>query len=197
MLLSWYYQPYLATSNPNLVFYDISPLSGGLFDLRGVAFAGWTLAAFAIGCLAGTLIRRVVPSIVATLVAYAALAVATGSFLRQRYMTPLVTRHLQLLEGPKIHPFGTDWIISQTYSRAGHPVGQSAISQVLRAAPEGGGEKGFDPTEYLIAHGYTIWTHYQPASRFWPFQWIEGGWLLALSVLLLTLTVMLVRRRAV
>jgi hypothetical protein len=34
------------------------------------------------------------------------------------------------------------------------------------------------------------------ASRFWPFQWIGGGWLLALSVLLIAATVWLVRRRA-
>ena len=48
----------------------------------------------------------------------------------------------------------------------------------------------------LIQHGYTQWTSYQPGSRFWPFQWIEGGWLLALSVLLNAATVWLVRRRA-
>jgi hypothetical protein len=47
----------------------------------------------------------------------------------------------------------------------------------------------------LSQHGYTSWTSYQPASRFWPFQWIEGGWLLALSVLLIAATVWLVRRR--
>jgi hypothetical protein len=45
-------------------------------------------------------------------------------------------------------------------------------------------------------HGYTRLTSYQPANRFWPFQWIEGGWLLALSVLLIAATVWLVRRRA-
>jgi hypothetical protein len=45
-------------------------------------------------------------------------------------------------------------------------------------------------------HGYTQWTRYQPGSRFWPFQWIEGGWLLALSVLLIAATVWLVHRRA-
>ena len=50
--------------------------------------------------------------------------------------------------------------------------------------------------QYLTQHGYTYWTRYQPGSRFWPFQWIEGGWLLALSVLLLAATVWLVRRRA-
>ena len=48
----------------------------------------------------------------------------------------------------------------------------------------------------LAQHGYTQWTSYQPASRFWPFQWIEGGWLLALSVLLIAVTVWVVRRRA-
>jgi hypothetical protein len=50
---------------------------------------------------------------------------------------------------------------------------------------------------YLTAHGYTYWTRYQPGSRFWPVQWIEGGWLLALSVLLIAATVWLVGRRAV
>jgi hypothetical protein len=53
----------------------------GLFDLRGVAFAAWTLAAFAIGALAGMLIRRVVPAIVATLAVYTGLAFAVGVFL--------------------------------------------------------------------------------------------------------------------
>ena len=38
-------------------------------------------------------------------------------------------------------------------------------------------------------HGYTTSTRYQSASRFWPFQWIEGAWLLALSVLLIAATV--------
>jgi hypothetical protein len=54
----------------------------------------------------------------------------------------------------------------------------------------------FLPISYLIQHGYTEWSTYQPASRSWPFQWMEGGWLLALSVLLIGVTVWLVRRRA-
>jgi hypothetical protein len=53
-----------------------------------------------------------------------------------------------------------------------------------------------DPFQWLFQHGYTEWTTYQPASRYWPFQLIEGGWLLALSLLLLAWTVWLVRRRA-
>jgi hypothetical protein len=52
------------------------------------------------------------------------------------------------------------------------------------------------PCSNLIQHGYTQLTTHQPASRFWLFQWIEGGWLLALSLLLMAATVWLVRRRA-
>ena len=44
--------------------------------------------------------------------------------------------------------------------------------------------------------GDTSWWRYIPVSRFWPMQFIEGGWLLALSVILIAATVWLVRRRA-
>jgi hypothetical protein len=46
-LFSWYYRPYLATGNQNVFFSQASPLDPGLFDLRWVEFAAWTLAAFA------------------------------------------------------------------------------------------------------------------------------------------------------
>jgi hypothetical protein len=36
---------------------------------------------------------------------------------------------------------------------------------------------------------------YQPADRFWTFQWIETGIYLAISALALAVTVLLVRRR--
>ena len=76
VLFSWYYGPYfaghqgLALSKEAPV--DTSAFAPGLFDLRGVSFTAWTLAAFAIGALAGILVRRVVPAIVATLAAYPA-----------------------------------------------------------------------------------------------------------------------------
>jgi len=37
---------------------------------------------------------------------------------------------------------------------------------------------------------------YQPASRFWTFQPIEGSWLLLLSSALVAVTVWLIRHRA-
>ena len=82
VLVSWYYQPYLA---PGRLYSAASPLHHWLFDLRGVAFAAWTLAAFAMGALAGMLIRRVVPAIVATLAGYTVLAIVVGDVLRADY----------------------------------------------------------------------------------------------------------------
>jgi hypothetical protein len=95
VLLDWYYQPYSAAQNAPGVSWA-SPLSAGLFDLHGVAFAGWTLAAFAIGVLAGMLIRRIVPAIVATLAAYVAFALVTANVLRPHYLTPLLAKNLHI-----------------------------------------------------------------------------------------------------
>ncbi len=186
VLFSWCYQPFFA-SNPYQVLRI--PLEPVVFDLRGVAFAAWTLAAFAIGAVAGMLIRRVVPAIVATLVVYTGLALAAVLYLREHYLTPLLTTN------PNVP--GSSWILSQWWTKGGRPVSQSALNQLLQGAqlPDKGGYQQ-DMTQYLIQHGYTQWTSYQPGSRFWPFQWIEGGWLLALSVLLIAATVWLVRRRA-
>ena len=193
-LFSWYYQPYFSAANDTLGLTGASKLAPALFDLRGVAFAAWTLAAFAIGALAGVLIRRVVPAIAATLVAYAGLALAAGMFLRQHYLAPIVTSNLNLP--------GSSWIISQQWrGQGGHAVSQSVLGQVLeqgspRLAGKGGVPQALGAWRYLVQHGYTRWTSYHPASRFWTFQWIEGGWLLALSLLLLAATIWLVRRAA-
>jgi hypothetical protein len=140
------------------------------------------------------LIRRVVPAIVATLAVYTGLAVAAGLYLRPHYLAPLITRN------PNVP--GSAWILSQwstkdgRFAFSGFPPG-NLINQFCSALPPGKGGlsvEGF--TQCLARHGYTQWTSYQPASRFWPFQWIEGGWLLALSALLIAATIWLVRHRA-
>ena len=62
----------------------------------------------------------------------------------------------------------------------------------VKVGPTPGGD---DPVQYLLAHGYSQVTSYQPGSRYWVFQWIEFGWLTALSVLLIAITFWLLRRR--
>jgi hypothetical protein len=193
-LVSWYIQPIIGAGDNN------GPLYPTVFDLRGVALAAWTLAAFAIGALAGILIRRVIPAMFATLAVWAGLAFVTGAYLRQHYEAPLVTSN------PNVpHLAG---VISQLWTLGGQPASLDMINQTLRPVDVQAVTPGLfqpgpatpanlgDPVQYLIQHGYTQLTTFQPASRYWPFQWIEGGWLLALSLLLLAATVWLVRRRA-
>jgi hypothetical protein len=193
VLVSWYIQPIFGAGDDN------GPLYPTIFDLRGVALAAWTLAAFAIGAVAGILIRRVIPAMFATLAAWAGLAFLAGSFLRRHYAAPLVTT------SPNVIP--SVWVISRVWIRGGRPTSLSMINQTLHGVdiqavtpglfqPGPATPANVDPVQYLIHHGYTQVTTYQPDSRFWPFQWIEGGWLLALSLLLIATTVWLVRRRA-
>jgi ABC-type transport system involved in multi-copper enzyme maturation permease subunit len=196
MLLSWYYQPYVAAQNaPNVS--GASPLSAGLFDLRPVALAGWALTAFAIGVLAGLLIRRIVPAIVATLAAYAGLALLTANVLRQHYLAPLVAKNQNIP--------GSGWVISEWWTKGGRYVfgARPPLSLLPQLCPSTFVASGrgvtssgsLSPMQCLLQHGYTEWANYQPISHYWPLQWIEGGWLLALSALLLTVTVLFVRRR--
>jgi hypothetical protein len=189
LLFSWYFQPFFADGSQ-------TPLAPMVFDLRGVAFAAWTLAAFAIGALAGMLIRRVVPAIAATLAAYAGLALAAGMFLRQHYAVPLV------INTSNLNVPGSAWIMSQWWTKdgkfafAGQPP-NNLIEQFCSPLVAGPAKPSHGTVvQCLSQHGYPQWTSYQPGSRFWPFQWIEGSWLLALSLLLIVVTVWLVRRRA-
>jgi hypothetical protein len=174
----------------------------GIFDLCGVAFAAWTLAAFAIGMTAGMLIRRVVPAIAATLALWAGLLMAAGLFLRQNYAVPLVSTNINAGSS-------NAWIMAQWWTKGGTPISSATMNRVIQSTIEqvapktrsdltpGSPDASFQIAErYLVQHGYTLWTRYQPASRFWPFQWIESGWLLALSLLLVAATIWLVRRRA-
>ncbi len=206
-LFSWCYEPIIGVRQ------GLSPLMAITFDLRGVAFAAWALVAFAIGVLAGILIRRVVPAMFATLAAWSGLAVVTGAYLRPHYETPVVTSSFNLPSAA--------WVVGQRWTLHGKPVSLTTVSQVLQkigarelapgvfgptgpaSGPTSGNSAAFGPggawrsaPTYLLHHGFTQLTSYQPTSRFWPFQWIEGGWLLALSLLLIGATIWLVRRHA-
>ena len=195
LAVSWYFAPLNGAGDDN------GPLYPTIFDLLGVAFAAWTLVAFAIGALAGVLIRRVIPAMVATIAAWAGLAFVAALFLRPHYMASLTTGN------PNAVAPG-DWVMSQVWTQNGQPVTLDMLNRTLGAVdvraitpelfqpgPSTPANLG-DPVQYLIQHGYTYLTTYEPAGRFWTFQAIEGGWLIVLSLLLIATTVWLVRRRA-
>ena len=74
-LFGWFYYPFFA-------FPADSAFGPQLFELTGIAFAAWALAAFAIGALAGVLIRKVVPAIAASMAVWGGLLLATDEYLR-------------------------------------------------------------------------------------------------------------------
>ena len=192
-VVAWYWAPITGAGDAN------GPLYPTIFDLLGVALAAWTLTAFAIGVVAGVIIRRVIPAMVATIGAWSALAFATGLFLRPHYRAPLITRS-------PTDPAGA-WVISQGWFKGGNPVSLDMLQHTLGRidvqavtpevfSPGPLTPANLDPVQYLIHNGYTQLTTYEPAAWFWQFQSIEGAWLLALSLILVTAAVWLVRRRA-
>jgi hypothetical protein len=188
LLFHWFYQPFLAARLDGV-------LAPQLFNLIGVDFAAWTLAAFSIGAIAGVLIKRTVPAMAASLAVWAGLALGTTLFLRKHYQAPLVLKG----NNPPGFYNNPPWVVGQWYTGPnGARVAQQTIRGVMAHAPASV-QNSPNPdaaTAYLSAHHYTQWWTYHPESRFWHFQLIEGGWLLALSLILLAATVWLVRRRA-
>ena len=188
LLFSWYFQPWFAKDLDGA-------LAPQLFDLRGADFAAWTLLAFALGVAAGALIRRTVPAMATALAAWTGLLFATFMFGRKHYQAPLLAKGAN--QG--VSGVGNDWIIGQWYTGpAGTPVSQQTVRNVIAHAPASvqNSQNPDVATAYLSAHHYAQWTSYQPVSRYWHFQLIESGWLLALSVLLLAGAVWLVRNKA-
>jgi hypothetical protein len=189
-VFTWFFKPFLGTSS-------LTVLGATVFDTRGIVFAAWTLAAFTIGAFAGMLIRRIVPAIAATLGAYLGLNLLAWLELRKFYPVSLVTSNSAFINnGPS--GANSPWVLSTWYTGpGGKPANQSVVNRVLALFPHNGPPLTKEtPAQAFAQHHITEWFRYIPVSRFWPMQFIEAGWLLALSVLLIAATVWLVRRRA-
>ncbi len=182
-LFGWYYHAFLVDG-------QVSRLLPLAFGLLGVAFAAWTLAAFAIAVFFGALIRRTLPAMAATLATWTFLAIGTAVWLRQHYQAPLRTT---------ANPPNSAWILgSYATGPNGQVLSQRALNQLASNAPASV-QNSPNPnafSNWLAQQHYTQWTSYEPASRFWHFQLIEGGWLLVLSAVAIAAAIWLVRRRA-
>jgi len=187
-LFAWFFQPFLPVEG-------LTVLNATVFASRGIAFAAWTLVAFALAAFFGMLLRRIVPAMAVTMGAYLALALAAWR-LREFYPVALVTNNANLgtLQTSDTNP----WLLGTWYTGpGGKPASQSVLNQIFNLFPMHGAPRTkLSFAQLLAQHHFTEWTRYIPVSRFWPMQFIEGGWLLVLSVVLIAATVWLVRRRA-
>jgi hypothetical protein len=180
-LLIWWYAP-IAQFNGSFtskVFYDFS----------GPVWPAAAILALALGIFAGTLTRRTILAIFVTIVVFLAIRLPVGVFWRPNFQPPITITwpHAQgtFKEPPPVTLSPQDWIISSGWldvrgNRVGGPrtcSGDQTLDQCLQA-------NGIQ-TNYLT---------YQPADRFWTFQWTEASIYLAFSALALGATAWLVRR---
>lgn len=193
-LISWHNQPLLDSG-------DTPRLQTTVFPETGVAAAGWALLGFALGVLAGLLWRRVVPAIATAFAAWFGVAFVAAA-ARLHYLTPLTTTSLDHpLRSVTVNGWWTrggvrvnDHQINAALSAVGAHVNSSG-GKVTVSPSTGAPGNAVDPVQYLLQHGYTRVTSYQPDSRYWSLQVIECGWLTALALLLLGVAAWLLRRR--
>jgi len=162
------------------------------FSLNPLPFAGWVTLSFSLGLLLGAAIRRTVPAMAATLGCYAALLTATSLWWRLAYLPPLrrALPHTPIESGGS---FG----YGVSFSRGSGP-GPDILGTRL-GWPDGrllSGSQLNHPAAWFREHHIAVWMTYQPSSRYATFQFIEFGWLMVLSVILIAATVILIRRRA-
>jgi hypothetical protein len=165
------------------------------FDITGIVPVGYAVFAMALGICAGTLLRRTLPALAATLAGFVALRVLISQWLRPHYMTP-VTAYYALTGSPYL-PKGSYLSVGQgivgpdgkpAAGLGGYVFDGAPIPAVCARAIQ-------NPAPCMVAHGYRQYLAYQPASRFWAFQGIEAGIFLVLAAALLGITFWVLRRR--
>jgi hypothetical protein len=187
VLLNWWYHPF------DQIFGKFNAVA---FDFTGPVFIASSLMALAVGIAVGTLTRRTVLAIFLTLALIVAIRIFVEFNLRPNYQQQIVVtwpfaqgnNQGSLDQGnPPITLGREDWQIGSGFLDA-----QGNRTNGIRCNEP----NPTSPLQCAKEEGYRgNYLAYQPASRFWTFQWIETGIYLALSALALGLTVFWVRRR--
>jgi hypothetical protein len=177
-------------------------LSAEIFDSRGIAPLGYAAFAFVLGVTIGIIVRRTLPAMAILLAVLAVTQITMSMAVRPHLVTP---DHLTTtITAANLTSVGIEnnltvtvdrpgaWITSQqTVNPAGHAV--SPPSWVVNC-PASSGPKGQACFARLSRLGYRQLVGYQPAGRFWTFQWRETAIYLALAALLAGLCTWWIRR---
>ncbi len=137
------------------------------FDFEGVTLTAYLLCAFAFATAAGLVMRRTVGAMVAAFFAWLAVRGVVDFWLRARFQQPVT---LRLPRSADSH-YGPNVVPPMT----GH-LGDWVLGSTTTARSR------------LVS--------YQPADRFWHFQFIEAGLYLALAATAMAAAIWLLHRRA-
>ena len=200
LMQAWWADPIgkardLAASVPGLPQpFTGSRLSSWIFATHGITPLGYAAFGFALGTAVGALTRRVMPAMAVTLAIFAAAQIAMPLWVRPHLIPP----HRTVVSGPSFFEsaglsVGTlqastvpgqpsAWILSsEAINAAGQPV--STIPAPCLSPSTGKGASP-DAGACMASRGIRETITYQPASRYWPLQWIESGIYLALALAL-------------
>ncbi|HXW47510.1 MAG TPA: ABC transporter permease [Streptosporangiaceae bacterium] len=211
-------QGHVNVAGANAAF-GLTRLDPVMFAARGVAPVGYAAFAFALGVTAGVLLRRTLAAMAVTLVIFIAIQVLVPNLVRPHLLppvqvtTPLTARNLTFavnenlnvghstvqVSGPNFAQPGA-WLISDvTVTSSGAAVVtpkacQFTLAELRNAGP---GAELLGCRKVLGTMRLRQIVSYEPASRFWPLQWIETGLYLVLAAGLGLVCGWQVRRRRV
>jgi hypothetical protein len=144
----------------------------GMFGATGVVAGAWWLFAFMLGTAAGGVLRRMLPAFAVTIAVFVLLMIALFS-AREDYAEPL----RRIVDDQPL-AVGSYITSSASLSPAGVEVPGDA------PVPECANEGRDTYLSCVSEAGYESVFYYQPADRYWRFQWTETGILLLITVAL-------------
>jgi hypothetical protein len=172
------------------------------FASHGITPLGYAAFAFALGTVAGAVIRRTVPAMAVTLAIFALVQVPMPLWVRPNLIPPAQT--IATIDAAQVS-YGSftasavpgqpaAWVVSShAIDAAGRPVTAMPASCVPTYSASAG-YKG-DPGQCMDKLGIREVVDYQPASRYWPIQLIETGIFLVLALALAWFCFWLLGRR--
>ena len=197
-LVTWWSSPLNALNQQNF--------QPGQFDIQGIVPVGYALFAAALGIAAGALLRRTLPALGVTLVAFTFVRLVIGQDLRSHYLTAVTI--INKFGHHPLTPGGSYWQLSQGLVgphgqllstpalSSGMAVDGVPVSEMPSACRTLAFQGPVRATSCLVAHGYRgVFTSYQPAGRYWAFQGIETGIFVLLAAALIAVTAIVVLRR--
>jgi hypothetical protein len=179
------------------------------FDSRNIVPIGYALLAFVLGTVTGLVVRRTLPAMAITLAVFAALQLLVPAVVRQNLMPP-VTTTITVDAAVLGRGVGLSLENDDTFDIRGYtvPGGWALTDAAPLFNPGGSAYTGEDAKPCLAEIGdrersdactaaqNLHFTHtYQPADRYWAFQWIELSLYLALTLLLSGFGLLRLRRR--
>jgi ABC-2 family transporter protein len=205
LAVTWWASPIDAMANQQTESGMLTRLSPVVFSARGIAPIGYAAFAFVLGVAVGMVLRRTVAAMAVTLVVFAAVMLTVPILVRP-YLVPAVEETVAITPDQIREIHGSDtggveeitlanppgaWVLTnETVDSNGNAV--SPLPDIVQhCMPRPGADRV--PVEpgsvnecmaQLAEHGYTQRLTYQPASHFWPLQWLEMTLFLALSALL-------------